>query len=285
MKPKSMLLLVVAGGCGLVAAVAVVQHLAGSEPGPPPTIATSKVVVVVSDQQPGTQLTAEMLKIVEMPAASVPEGTFSDLAQVTGQSLRTPIFKGEPVLPGKLRSEKAVVVPRGMVLASIQIAEGASGLRGFVKPGDHVNVHWLPGRSDTFGSVVPLLQDVEVVAVGGKTETIETETARAPTGLGETYTMLLTEVQNLRLSAVIDKGKFVIALRSKDDTSSQQIDEEALDVLLGLKPGKKPIEPVAPTPPPAPEEYTVDYVRDGNVTTQKYLLSEQEKKEIETQKK
>src|SRR5438094_9429700 len=102
MKPKSLMLLLVAGGCGLVAAFAVTQHLAGNRPTPPPQEPRKTVVVAVKQQEAGTILKPEMVKLIELPASAVPEGSCTSPEQVTGETLRVPIFPGEVVIEATL---------------------------------------------------------------------------------------------------------------------------------------------------------------------------------------
>src|SRR6266705_6399794 len=97
MKPKSLMLLFVAGACGLVAAFAIMQHLSATPvlPQGPPPEARKSVIVAVDDYEAGTVLKPEMLKKVEMPEQGLPAGTASDPAELTGQTLRTQVYKGE----------------------------------------------------------------------------------------------------------------------------------------------------------------------------------------------
>src|SRR5262249_2355406 len=149
----------------------------------PPAPARKAVVVAVEDQDAGTQLKPEMLKVVEMAEADLPEGAFSDSSEVTGQTLRYPIFKGEPVLAAKLGGERTLAaltrnLPEGMKAYTVKVSEEDGGMRGLINPGNHVDVLWLPMRADSAsGSVRNLLQNVRVLAVGQRIDTDESESA------------------------------------------------------------------------------------------------------------
>ncbi len=282
MKPKSMLLLVVAAGCGLVAAFAVTQHLSGNQPAPQPQAATKKVVVAAGDYEAGTQLKPEMLATVEMAAAGLPEGTYSEAAELTGQTLRFPIFKSEMVLSAKVGGEKTLAailkaIPAGMQLAQIRIEESDGGLRGVINPGSHVDVLWLPGRPELAGKpVITLMQDIKVLAVGDRFDATEAESSRSSKSGAETYTLLVTEAQQFRLAAASRPGKLRLAWRQENDKSFTTIDEDALDELLGLKSSapEKPAVIEKPAPPPEPVVYEIVTRKGGETIIDSYDVSE-----------
>jgi Flp pilus assembly protein CpaB len=74
MKAKSLLLLVVAGGCGLVAAIAAAQHLAGNQTTAPvaPPEDHKNVVVAIADIEP--VLTGKLGRGLQYLANELPQG-------------------------------------------------------------------------------------------------------------------------------------------------------------------------------------------------------------------
>lgn len=272
MKPKSMLLLVVAGACGLIAAVFTAQHLAGKEPAPPAASTDEKksVVIAVKEIPAGTQIKDDMLKVVELPTKDLPEGTYAATAEITGQLLRFPVFKGEPILAGKLGRSFSIseALSPGMKAYIMKVAEEDRPLTGLIDPKDHVDVHWLQMQPDLQNtSVRLLLQNVKVLAVGQRTDSEESESGGSNDGRGHTtdnYTLEVTPRQHQRLQAALVRGKVRLALRGKGDTSVEDLDERELDTLLGFdRPVEKPV--VVAEPVPEPEQYEVIYVK-GNET-------------------
>ena len=65
-------------------------------------IASSKVVVAITDIEMGSRLTPQMLSAVDWPTGSLPEGAFSDLNILQDRVVRTSIQRGEAVLNVKL---------------------------------------------------------------------------------------------------------------------------------------------------------------------------------------
>jgi pilus assembly protein CpaB len=244
MKTKSLLLLVVAGGCGLVAAIAAAQHLAGNQPVIPvaPTEEHKSVVVATMDIEAGAMIKGEMLRVIQLPAKDLPEGTYAAVAELTGQPLRYPVFKGEPVLAVKLgRGFQSLTndLPEGMKACTVRITDEENSMKGLIKPGNHVDAFWLPMKPDlSTSSVQLLLQNIRVLAVGERIEgdDLDVQERRSPTN--ETnFTLLVTPQQNKRVIAAAAKGgKFRLVLRRKGDNTLEELDEKSLDQKLGLTP-------------------------------------------------
>jgi pilus assembly protein CpaB len=285
MKTKSLLLLVVAGGCGLVAAIAAAQHLAGNQivAPTPPSEEQKAVVVATADVEAGATIKAEMLRVVQMPTKDLPEGTYSAVASLTGQSLRYPVFKGEPVLAGKLGRglyNLSTELPQGMKACTVRITDEENSMKGLIKPGNHVDAFWLPMKADlSTSSVQLLLQNVKVLAVGERIEGDDLEAQDARTGKSystENYTLLVNSQQNKRVIAAGAKGgKFRLVLRRKNDDSLEELDEKALDQRLGILPP----ENVASAEPqiesePEPETWEVEYIKGGDQSKEEVNLSE-----------
>jgi pilus assembly protein CpaB len=284
MKTKSLLLLVVAGGCGLVAAIAAAQHLAGNQPIVPvaPAEEHKAVVVATADIDAGTTLKADMLRVAQLPTKDLPEGTFTAVAELTGQPLRYPVFKGEPVLTGKLGRGLQFLaneLPQGMKACTVKITDEENSMKGLIKPGNHVDAFWLPMKPDlTTSSVQLLLQNVKVLAVGERIEgdDIETQQRGNPSANEMNFTLLVTSAQNKRVIAAAAKGgKFRLVLRRKGDDSLEELDEVSLDRKLGL--AKDPADDLSTEEveqEPAPETWEVDIIRGAEQTTEFVNLSE-----------
>lgn len=248
MKTKSLLLLVVAGACGLVAAFAAAQHLAGNQTPVPiaPSEEQRNVVIAVADVEAGVSLKADMLRVVPKPVKDLPDGTFTAVAELTGQPLRYPVFKGEPVLAGKVgRSLESLAtdLPEGMKACTVRISDEENSMRGLIKPGNHVDVFWLPMKSDlSSSSVMLLLQNVKVLAVGERIEgDNEALDARANKSYAtENFTLLVDSRQNKRVIAATSKGgKFRLVLRRRGDNSLEESDEARLDKILSIDPSEE----------------------------------------------
>jgi Flp pilus assembly protein CpaB len=294
MKPKSLLLLFIAGTCGLIAAVFTAQHLAGNEPIVPaaPSEDRKSVVVAVSDIPAGTYLKEDMLKIVEMPSKDLPEDTHAAMTPLIGHRLRFQVVKNEPVLANKLGRGTSTVagdLGPGMKACAVPVSSEDRIMTGLINPGDQVDVYWLQPQQDLSDtSVRLLLQNVKVMAVGLRTDTEESEgtTSRdSKSNLTDAYTLEVTPLHNRRVQAALLKGgKIRLSLRGKGDTTLEDLDDKALDMQLGLiAPLAKQVE-LALASETEPEQYEVEYIRGNETVIERFNIIEPRRLKSKTAK-
>src|SRR6185503_10792375 len=132
------------------------------------------VIVTATDLTFGVKLDRAMLRVVRYPKDGVPEGAYSTVDSVVGQT--TKVFMGarEPVTAIKLSSRGgglSMLVRAKMRAASIEVNQ-VSGVSGFVLPGDRVDVLITvnPRHSNENATTRTLLQSIEVLAAGQKTQ-------------------------------------------------------------------------------------------------------------------
>jgi pilus assembly protein CpaB len=152
-----------------------------------PTVGpTTRVVVLREPTRAGTELTALLLRYVDFPRESLPDGVFHDIEALDGRVSRFAMVAGEPVLESRLVNDEvepgaglAFAVPPGFRAVSAPFSE-LLGAGGLVIPGDRVDVLVATTYERLFGPeqvidplidkshpvVVTVLQNVLVVAVG-----------------------------------------------------------------------------------------------------------------------
>ena len=245
-KAKSVIPLLVGLGVGFYAVklgVEMVKRAQGAGVGGP------AVPVVVSNLAApvGTEFTAEMLKLVEVPQALAPPQAVSDLEKVVGRvashSLRPGGYISEDVLaPLGTPPGLSVRIPEGYRAVSVKVDEYSS-VAGFLQPGSRVDViAVLTRRSarkrDTVSRTI--LEGIEVAAVG--------QEMADPKDPGATVTRsvtLLVKPKDAALLHLADtKGKIRLALRQQDDGRSGQRGFASTSDLL---------DPQVETPQRAPE--------------------------------
>ncbi len=176
------------------------------------------VVLRVDVPRVGTQLTEDMLELVQRPKESVSEHAISDLDAVVGQSAVIPMFRGEPVVPAKLGqgSGLAALVPEGMVAFTFQAPSESSLMAGFAMPNDRVDI--LLTRIDASqqrgGKVTQrLVQNVRLLAAG--VETTRPAGNRVEKVRNVTVAVLPGTDQKLAMAQEI--GSLALVLRSSAD--------------------------------------------------------------------
>jgi Flp pilus assembly protein CpaB len=162
--------------------------------------------------------------------------------------------------------------------------DAASGVGGFVKPRDRVDVIATYGRGDKAG-VETVLQNVEVLAVGTrvKEEPVPVSGQDKASGMESpggkaTVTLAVTPIEAERLALAADEGKLTLSLRPVEDDVIIDLGQRRPDiVVVGPKDeGRRPRQdqqsstktstvrtpppspvsppPVAPVPPKKPQE-------------------------------
>ena len=177
------LLLIFALVLGLLCAILVGVYLSGlsSSDTTPTTTTTVPVVVALVDIPPLTVVNDTMLTVKNVPTDLAVLGAFTKPADAVGQTAQVQITAGEQVLPSKVTSAVSaatlygnnaplsLLVPTGARAFSIAISQvGSAG--GLVRAGDYVDIissHATSAPSTTNISSCYVLQDVEVLVVGG----------------------------------------------------------------------------------------------------------------------
>ena len=101
MRPKSIMLLVLAVACGLVASIGINQAMSR------PVVGASSrrddgVFVAKTEIGMGDALRPEMLKLEAWPSDKVPTGALTKLEETVDRRTRTKIYPGEPIIEAKL---------------------------------------------------------------------------------------------------------------------------------------------------------------------------------------
>lgn len=164
MKQKNIILMVVAVGCGLVAAFLTAQM--GAKP-----IDQVEVVVAAKDLPVGTMLTKDDLKnavkIAKRPKEGLPPTVVLNPEELVDKRLSRPIRAEEVINSQDLSKGGVITLPEGHDMVSLQLGAG-NAAAGFVGPGSRVDVIAtlrLGSKIEAF----PLLVNMLIVAVGTET--------------------------------------------------------------------------------------------------------------------
>ncbi len=173
MKPKTLMLLCVAVGCGLVAMIGVQQALNRPKTAEAKTV---NVAVALADINPGEPLTEGNVGFKEIPIEAAREDSVTKPEEYAQRSLKVALVAGDYITKAKM-NEKGVIgksaqIPIGSRIATINVDETQSA-SNMLNPGDKVDV------SVTFDVRTPtgietksltLLERVDVFAVQDKTK-------------------------------------------------------------------------------------------------------------------
>lgn len=234
MKSQTLILLIIAGACGLVAMLGVQKYLASkNQQEVKPTVTVLTAMVPIKQGEP---LGVTNCQYVTVDAEGCPEGVVTDLEQVKDRSLKYPRAAGDWILleqlgqPGEIGAVQSI--PKGYRVATIPV-DATTNHSGMLQPGNRIDLllSYEDRDKDTgqrISKVLPLLEYVEVFAVDnaqyGVDQTGENEKAR-------NISLLVTTDQMMRLQLAKKKGDISTVLRSSEDTDAIDIagmDESSL---------------------------------------------------------
>jgi pilus assembly protein CpaB len=217
MRSKTIILLVLALGCGLVASIGISQVLQRNQD-QGTAEETSPVWVAMADIKNGDLLSAQNLKLEQWPREKIPHGALGKLEEIDGKRTRAAIYQGEVVLEKKLSPGESFSarVPNGFRLYTVQ-ADPVSSHGGLLQPGDRVDVMVFVAKGNGIveAGTKTVLQDIKVFAVNdqvGPSDEKNTESITA-----KTVTLLMTPSQTEKCALAAEVGKIRLVMRGPND--------------------------------------------------------------------
>ena len=251
MRMKSLILIFIALGCGLVASIGISQVMNSGGSG---NMEMEQVLVALTDVDIGTKLDASNVKLEDWPSAKIPEGAVRRLEDVKDKFANARFFKGEPLHVNKISdtlSNIANKVPQGYRAMPVKVDEDTV-MKG-ISPGDRVDVMVFLKKN---GIDIPetgcftILKNVRVFAVNTNTE-------RAMDAKGETnfrtVSVLVKPDHSRELVVAAQMGKILLTLRRPDE--NDELTEEEVTPLADILSGRSkqgsdtPAVAAAPSPP------------------------------------
>jgi pilus assembly protein CpaB len=294
MRPKSIILLTLALGCGLVASIGINQVMANRHAVPADTSQTTPIFVAATDIGIGDPLTPQVLKLEPWPNDKLPGGSLGKLEEVEGRRSRSKFYPGEPILEAKLlpKGESGAsaidLIPKGMRVVPIRV-DAVTGASGMILPGDRVDmlVHLpeQPTKGVPRAITRTFLHNVKVFAVDDLYDRPGTE---SNTLAAKTISVMVTPEQAELVALACQLGTVQLVMRSANDDVAEhtagadlqklllghsdldKATDEGEDFLASLKP-KEPPPPAPvvtqpepqPVPEPAEDVFTMVII-DGN---------------------
>ena len=227
MKSRNLLVLVGALLIGLFAVLIANGVFSGVEQQQQRIAEQNRMVrIAVASQQLafGTPLSSQNVRLVNWPAASLPEGAFTSLEEATKSRVALrPIVAGEPVLASKVsgangRATLSANLPVGQLAFAVPISE-TSGAGGFIRPGDVVDVlvtRRIPGDGSTDSDKMTdvVLESIPVLGIDQVSDESKTDPA-----IGKSATLQVDTFGAQKLALAQQLGVLTLALRNVADTT------------------------------------------------------------------
>ncbi|MCV7284475.1 SAF domain-containing protein [Mycolicibacterium wolinskyi] len=154
----------VAAGLVVLAAVAAVRS--------DPRGDHAEIAVATRDLAPGTELTAADVQLESRSAATLPDGTRSDLADLVGATLAGPVRRGEVLTDVRVLGPRLAESAAGPDARIVPLQLGDAALLDLIRPGDVVDVLTVTESAEQAGAQparpVVVATDAVVVLVSDK---------------------------------------------------------------------------------------------------------------------
>ena len=177
---------------------------------------TQDVLVAVRDLKIEELLKPDMVKVVQMPRANLPPGTFTSYKDVEDRWVQIKTLEDEPIVDRKLApkgSPAGIIarIPDGMRAFAVEVNE-QSGVSGFILPDHRVDVVHTDVAPNGKSEAETILQDVLVLASGTTFTRPEDRSIQA-----HTVTLAVTPDQVDVLVGAKARGALTLALRGIND--------------------------------------------------------------------
>jgi len=206
------------------------------------------VVVANQDISVGTEITADMVKVVEVPSGLLVKNAITESTLAIGQTARFPISQGQQLVRASFGVQAdedglAYVVPRGMRAMAISVEE-VTAVGGLLLPGDRVDVIAVFNSETSILEIltapaeqrpttaVTILQDVEILAIAQEAQEPlpALDDTSDPSGQGRTSGQLPDDPDTDPRAATV-----TLALDPQQVAILAAVQEEASRVFLSLR--------------------------------------------------
>jgi pilus assembly protein CpaB len=232
---------------------------------------TTSVIVATRDLDLGAPLNASMFQVVPWPSGALPTGSFKEQKLLEGRVVRSPIFKGEPILEPKLAPEGTKggltsIIAGGKRAISVKVNE-IVGVAGFALPGSFVDimVNTMDGKDKAVSKIV--LKRILVLAIAQEANRDETKPKVvsavtlevAPEEAEKIDLARSIGTLSLVLRNPIDRNEDETAGIRREDLLNKHVDAPvALPVAMPARPMRKVVAEARPAPP---STVTVEMIR------------------------
>ena len=235
MRPKSMVLILIALGCGLVATIGVSQVMKNRNGEKAED--TESVVLVIENIDLGQALTNEVVQLEQWPRDSIPTGAVRSLEEVEGKYARQYLYPGEPLLAEKMMDssqDDSARIEKGYRVKAVKVTD-QSAVGNLIKPGDRVDVIAFLKSRDVVGErTKTILRNIRVFAVNSLTSRQSNTEGEEGAIDAKTVSLLVKPSQVQLLVLAEGLGRIELSLRHPNDPKDDSTDEPTtLEALLG----------------------------------------------------
>ena len=239
----------------------------------------TSVLVAKQDIPKGALIEGSMFNTAIVPNKFVQPQAVTSLDRISGMMTVAPITKGEQISLSKLTNTQqasgeglAGITPAGKRAISVPVSDTISGM---VNPGDYVDVlatlqvpvQGANGQMSSQLAVIPLFQNILVLAVGRNTGVVRSSSSRyaekevAPVAGSGLITLALGPQETNLIAFVQEQGKMRLTMRSPADAKVEPMAPAGWDTLFQyIMPQRQMASGDESDSAPAPVVDTTEYV-------------------------
>ncbi|WP_437229054.1 Flp pilus assembly protein CpaB [Planctomicrobium sp. SH661] len=239
MKPKTLFLLAVAAGCGLIAMLGVQQAMQSKPVAV--KVQTTKVLVALDNIDTGMKLTSDNTAFKEMATASIPEDAVRKEEEFQDRAAKVHFMAGDVIRKTKLTEQgewgKSVAIPAGMRVIGIPVDDSHT-ISGLIRPGDRVDVLvTYQGRGERGSPVSKTKTLLEYVEVFGMDDQTASKMDDKSKGIhARIASLIVTPEQAGYVILAQRKGSLSLSWRRRSDdelAQTKDVDEKLMEELEG----------------------------------------------------
>jgi pilus assembly protein CpaB len=245
MRGKSLALLALALGCGLVASLGITQVMSKRDQGGAPAGGGQTVLVAVKEVPLGNVLSAQDVKLEEWPKDKLPAGALTRVEDIEGRRAKARLFPHDFILDQKLLSKDASVggydalIPKGYRVATVRV-DSQSGGAGLLLPGSRVDllVHVTrdPNKGFLETTTKTILEDLKVFAVNDVVS-MDSSGPETKSIQARTVSLLVTPSQAEKITLANELGTIRLIMRPPEDDAKGNSKGATSNELLGVSEG------------------------------------------------
>jgi Flp pilus assembly protein CpaB len=255
MKPKTMILMVVAVVCGLGASYMTSRLLAEREDRPPEPVEIPKITLLVAKKNLDMHLAIkkkpeEFFQEKQFVKEDAPKDALTpeDLPKLKDKYLKRALRKFDHITIEDLMDSFGLrTLPSGMRAMGIRVSQDTTASGFACVPGTHVDIVWTKqngNHAESFSKV--LLENVIVLAADTNSES----TGQAMPA--NVVVVALNQEDSLKVSLAMDSGSLRLVVRNLDDKTPVSTERITLESLIKGHETKKAEASVAVGPSPDP---------------------------------
>jgi len=247
MRLKSVILMMFALGCGLVAMVGANQWMDRVKQPGARDVETQDIYVTTQHIDIGEVFTPEMVQVDSWPKDKVPEGAATTWDEIDGRRPNSPLSEGMPILLTSLIDSKTAggaseLIPEGYRVLPVKVTAETGG-GNLVQAGDRVDVLVYLRKSCEIQKTITktILRNVRVFAVNEKT-TRDSDTEGKPIQV-QTVSLVVSPSQVETLLLASRLGNISLSMRGPNDSTADMGGGKTVDHLLDTCDDASPKKP------------------------------------------